>query len=71
VDGPQESLPLYVYKFIKSAQQTESDRGYVGAVVLILVVLVLFVLARLAGRATSSPLSRVLRRTRTRTRSPR
>ncbi|GAB2916019.1 phosphate ABC transporter permease PstA [Rhodococcus aerolatus] len=69
VAGPQESLPLYVYRFIKSAQQTESDRGYVGAVVLILVVLVLFVIARLAGRAGSSRLTRVLRRTRTR--SPR
>lgn len=69
VDGPQESLPLYVYKFIKSAQQTESDRGYVGAVVLILVVLVLFVVARLAGRATSFHLPRSFRRTRDR--SPR
>lgn len=67
VDGPQESLPLYVYKFIKSAQQTESDRGYVGAVVLILVVLVLFVIARLAARATSFRLPSFL----TKTRSPR
>lgn len=52
VDGPQESLPLYVFRFVKSASQTETDRGYVGAVVLILVVLVLFAAARLTGRGS-------------------
>ncbi len=50
----QESLPLFVFRNVKSAQQAEADRGYVGAVVLILVVLVLFVAARLVGRSRSS-----------------
>ncbi len=52
--GSQESLPLFVYRNVKSAQQSEADRGFVGAVVLILVVLVLFVLARALGRDRSS-----------------
>ncbi len=52
--GVQESLPLFVFRNVKSAQQAEADRGYVGAVVLILVVLVLFVAARLVGRDRSS-----------------
>lgn len=52
--GVQESLPLFVFRNVKSAQQAEADRGYVGAVVLILVVLVLFSAARLVGRDRSS-----------------
>lgn len=52
--GVQESLPLFVYRNVRSAQQTETDRGYVGACVLILVVLVLFVVARIVGRDRST-----------------
>jgi phosphate transport system permease protein len=47
---PQESLPFFVYRLVKLPSENDSERGYVGAVVLILIVLALFVLARLAGR---------------------
>lgn len=56
--GVQESLPLFVFRNVKSAQVAEADRGYVGAVVLILLVLVLFVLARVVGRDRSSRTAR-------------
>ncbi len=48
--GQQESLPLFVFRLVKSPSQNEADRGYVGALVLIVVVLTLFVLARALGR---------------------
>ena len=50
LSGPQESLPLFVFRLVKSPSANESDRGYVGAVVLIALVLVLFIAARLIGR---------------------
>lgn len=48
--GPQESLPLFVFRSVKSASQAQADRGFAGAVVLILLVLALFTLARWSGR---------------------
>ncbi len=49
-NGPQESLPLYVYRLVKQPSENERDRGYIGALVLIGVVVVLFLIARSLGR---------------------
>ncbi|MFJ7212983.1 phosphate ABC transporter permease PstA [Amycolatopsis sp. NPDC098790] len=51
--GPQESLPLFVYRYIKEPLENVQQRGYVGALVLILLIFGLFALARLAGRDRS------------------
>ncbi len=65
IGGPQESLPLFVFRLVKSPSVNESNRGYVGAVVLIGVVLTLFVIARTLGRAgVRSRRFRLRRRTR-------
>ena len=48
--GDQESLPLFIYRYIRQPSTNAIDRGYTGALVLMLLVLVLFVLARIAGR---------------------
>lgn len=53
--GPQESLPFFVYRLVKLPSENDSQRGYTGAVVLILVVLALFALARRLGRGRSAP----------------
>jgi phosphate transport system permease protein len=50
--GAQGSLPLFVYGLIRSPQQSQIDRAWTGAFVLIALVLALFTLARvLGGRA--------------------
>lgn len=57
-DGPQESLPLFVFR---NAQQQDADlreRGFTGAFVLLLIVLALFALARFIGRDRSKRRSR-------------
>ncbi len=51
---PQESLPFFVYRLVKLPSETDSERGYIGAVVLIMLVLMLFSIARLAGRPKKS-----------------
>jgi phosphate transport system permease protein len=51
--GTQESLPLFIYRYIRQPSRTSIDRGYTGALVLMLLVLTLFVLARIAGRERS------------------
>jgi len=48
--NPQESLPLFVFRSITQPQQSMIDRGFTGALVLMLVVLGLFALARFIGR---------------------
>jgi phosphate transport system permease protein len=53
IDGTQESLPLFIYRYIRQPSRTSIDRGYTGALVLMLLVLTLFVLARIAGRERS------------------
>ncbi len=47
---PQESLPFFVYRLVKLPSENDSERGYIGAVVLIMIVLILFFLARIIGR---------------------
>ncbi|MFD2416360.1 phosphate ABC transporter permease PstA [Amycolatopsis pigmentata] len=48
--NPQESLPRFVYRYIKEPLESAQQRGYIGALVLILLIFALFALARLAGR---------------------
>lgn len=49
-NGPQESLPLFVYRFIREPSVAEIQRGFAGALVLMAVILALFVIARIIGR---------------------
>lgn len=51
--GPQDDLPLFVYRFIRTPVHSEITRAWTGAMVLIVLVLVLFALARLASRRSS------------------
>jgi phosphate transport system permease protein len=48
--GPQESLPLFVYRNIKKPAVSAVQRGFAGALVLMMIVLVLFMVARFVGR---------------------
>ena len=52
-DSPQESLPLFVYRNIRKPDVSAIDRGFAGALVLMLIVLMLFALARFIGRDRS------------------
>lgn len=63
--GPQVSLPLAVFEFVKSPQPTQIARGFGSAVALLSLVLVLFVLARLVGGRGPGELSRRQARART------
>ena len=50
--GPQEDLPLFVWKLIRLPNQTQIDRGFTGLLILVLLVLILFTTARfVAGRS--------------------
>lgn len=50
-DGQQESLPIFVFRNIRNQPlPTQIDRGFTGALVLMLVVLTLFGITRLVGR---------------------
>jgi phosphate transport system permease protein len=51
--GAQESLPLFVYRNIQQPDQSSIDRGFTGALVLMLIVLLLFAIARIVGRDRS------------------
>lgn len=56
--GPQESLPLFVYKNVQKPSEASIQRGFAGALVLMMVVLTLFLFARIVGRdrsATAQP----------------
>ncbi len=48
--GPQESLPLFIYRFIREPSTVEIARGFAGALVLMLLILLLFAVARIVGR---------------------
>lgn len=50
---PQESLPLFVYRNIQQPDASSIERGFTGALVLMLVVLTLFAIARWVGRDRS------------------
>jgi phosphate transport system permease protein len=69
-NGPQDSLPLFVFKKIKQPSEAAIDRGFAGALVLMLIVLTLFVIARYIGRDRSQKTSRLRRLTRARGAQP-
>ncbi len=48
--GAQESLPLFIYRFIREPLPSSIARGFAGALVLMLLILLLFVIARIVGR---------------------
>lgn len=52
-NGAQESLPLFVYRNIVKPDVAAVDRGFAGALVLMVLVLGLFLLARAIGRDRS------------------
>jgi phosphate transport system permease protein len=60
-NGPQEALPLFVYRNIRKPDTSAVQRGFAGALVLMFLVLALFALARYIGRDRSK---RNVRRTR-------
>ena len=51
--GSQESLPLFVYRNIRKPDTAAIERGFAGALVLLLLVMALFALARWIGRDRS------------------
>lgn len=53
LDDPQESLPLFVYRYIREPDADIRERGFIGATVLLLIVLSLFAVARFIGRDRS------------------
>jgi phosphate transport system permease protein len=58
--GPQESLPRFVYRYVKEPLESAQQRGYIGALVLILLIFALFALTRLLGRDRSKRRARRL-----------
>jgi phosphate transport system permease protein len=56
--GPQESLPLFIYRNIRKPDVSAIERGFAGALVLMLIVIVLFVIARIVGRDRSKKTKR-------------
>jgi len=49
-DGPQSSLPLFIFKLYRLPNQTQVARAWTGGLLLVLLVLLLFVVARYIGR---------------------
>jgi phosphate transport system permease protein len=56
--APQESLPRFVYRYIKEPLESAQQRGYIGALVLILLIFALFALTRFVGRDRSKRTTR-------------
>jgi phosphate transport system permease protein len=52
-EGPQESLPLFVFRNVRKPNLAAIDRGFTGAFVLLALVLTLFIVARIIGRDRS------------------
>jgi hypothetical protein len=52
-NGAQESLPLFIYRFVRTQSIADIQRGYAGALVLLMIILSLFILARIIGRDRS------------------
>ena len=51
--GAQESLPLFIYRFVRTQSVADIQRGYAGALVLLVLILSLFIVARIIGRDRS------------------
>ena len=60
--GAQESLPLFIFRNVRKPDPAAIDRGFAGALVLMVVVLLLFVIARFIGRDRSATPARHPRR---------
>lgn len=56
--GPQVSLPLFIYSYVKFPQQTMVVRAFGAALALLIMVLFLFTLARVIGGRAPGDLSR-------------
>jgi len=69
--GSQESLPLFVYRNIRKPDVSAIERGFAGALVLMMLVIALFVLARFIGRDRSKSRNRKAARRMRRTREVR
>jgi phosphate transport system permease protein len=59
--GPQESLPLFIYRFVRTQSEADIQRGYAGALVLLILILSLFIVARIIGRDRSVANKRPIR----------
>jgi len=59
VHGPQDDLPLFVYKLIRSPEDIQVQRAFTGAVILVMLIFVLFVIARLVASRGQRRLGRV------------
>jgi phosphate transport system permease protein len=60
--GPQISLPLYIWTYVKFPQPTMVDRAFGAALALMIMVLVLFTAARVLGGKAAGELTRRQRR---------
>lgn len=49
-DGPQASLPLYIWQLIRNSDAGQVQRAWAGALALLILVLILFTIARAIGR---------------------
>ena len=56
--GTQESLPMFVWRFIREPSEASVDRGFAGGLMLLLLVLGLFGTARYIGRDRSRSAAR-------------
>ena len=61
-NGAQEALPLFVYRNIRKPDTSAVERGFTGALVLMMIVLTLFLFARYIGRDRSRSRGRRARR---------
>lgn len=53
-DGPQSSLPLYIWQLIRNSDGGQVRRAWAGALALLIIVLILFTAARALGRPRTS-----------------
>jgi phosphate transport system permease protein len=60
--GPQVSLPLYIYSYVRFPQQTMVSRAFGAGLALMIMVLALFALARFLGGKNPGELTRRQRR---------
>lgn len=56
--GPQDDLPLFIWKLIRVPDATQNERAWTGALILVMFVLVLFVAARLITYRSQRKLGR-------------
>ena len=57
--GPQDDLPLFVWKLVRSPENTQVQRGFTGAPILVMLIFVLFVIARVVASRGQRRLGRV------------